>query len=99
MATRIMNRLLGAVALGLAMAASNIAADASIRLPAEEMTGIPSLAPLLSQIKAAVVTVSITGRAGREKNSRQGSGTRGQHTRSSHCSSDKGDRLRCGHRC
>jgi S1-C subfamily serine protease len=74
MATQIMNRLLGAVALGLAMAASNIAADASIRLPAEEMSGMPSLAPLLNQIKAAVVTVSITGRAGREKISRQGLG-------------------------
>src|SRR5882762_7499341 len=74
MTTRIMNRLLGAVALGLAMAGGNIAADASVRLPAEQMTGIPSLAPLLSQIKAAVVTVSITGRAGREKNSRQGPG-------------------------
>ena len=72
MATRIiMNRLLGAVALGLAMAGGNIAADASVWLPAEPMTGMPSLAPLLSQIKAAVVTVSITGRAAREKNSRQ----------------------------
>jgi S1-C subfamily serine protease len=74
MPTQIMNRLLGAVALGLAMAASNIVADASIRLPAEEMSGMPSLAPLLNQIKAAVVTVSITGRAGREKISRQGPG-------------------------
>jgi S1-C subfamily serine protease len=74
MTTRIMNRLLGAVALGLAIAGGNIAADASVRLPAEQMSGMPSLAPLLSQIKAAVVTVSITGRAGREKNSRQGLG-------------------------
>jgi S1-C subfamily serine protease len=68
MATRIMNRLLGAVALGLTIAGCNIAADASIRLPAA------SLAPVLSQIKAAVVTVAITGRSGREKNSRQGPG-------------------------
>ena len=74
MTTRIMNRLLGAVALGLAIAGGHIAADASVRLPAEQMSGMPSLAPLLSQIKAAVVTVSITGRAGREKNSRQGLG-------------------------
>jgi S1-C subfamily serine protease len=74
MTPRTMNRLLGAVALGLAMAGGSIAADASVRLPAEPMTGMPSLAPLLSQIKAAVVTVSITGRAGREKNSRQGPG-------------------------
>ena len=71
MATRIMNRLLGAVALGLAIAVGNIAADAGVRLPAEQMSNVPSLAPLLNQIKAAVVTVSITGRVGREKNSRQ----------------------------
>jgi len=74
MATRIMNRLLGAVALGLAIAAGNIAADASIRLPAEQISSMPSLAPLLNQVKAAVVMVTITGRSGREKNSRQGPG-------------------------
>jgi serine protease DegQ len=72
MTTRIMNRLLGAVALGLAIAGGNIAADASIRLPAEQMSGMLSLAPLLNQVKAAVVTVTITGRSGREKNSGQG---------------------------
>ncbi len=38
MATRIMNRLLGAVALGLAIAGGNIAADASVRLPAEQLS-------------------------------------------------------------
>jgi S1-C subfamily serine protease len=69
-----MNRLLSAVALSLAIAGGGTAADASIRLPAVEMSSMPSLAPLLGQIKAAVVTVSITGRAGREKNSRQGLG-------------------------
>src|SRR5262249_7774841 len=74
MTRRIMRRLLGAVALGLAIAGSNIAADASVRLPAEQMSGMPSLAPLLNQVKAAVVTVTITGRSGREKNSRQGLG-------------------------
>src|SRR5215470_11240767 len=77
MATRITNRLLGAVALGLAIAASNIAANASIQLPTEQMSNVPSLAPLLNQIKAAVVRVSITGRAGREKNPRQGLGRAG----------------------
>ena len=71
MATRIMNRLLGGVALGLAIAGGNIAADASVRLPAEQLSGMPSLAPLLNQIKAAVVTVTITGRSGPEKNSGQ----------------------------
>jgi len=68
MTTRIMNGLLGAVALGLAIAGGNIAADASVRLPAEQMSGIPSLAPLLNQIKAAVVMVTMTGRSGPEKN-------------------------------
>jgi serine protease Do/serine protease DegQ len=74
MTLRIMNRLLGAVALGLAISGGSIAANGSVRLPAEQMTGIPSLAPLLSQIKAAVVAVSITGRSGPEKNSSQGPG-------------------------
>jgi hypothetical protein len=57
MTTRIMNRLLGAVALGLAIAGGNIAADASVRLSAEQLSGMPSLAPLLNQVKAAVVTL------------------------------------------
>src|SRR5262249_20198340 len=71
MTMRVMNRLLGAVALGLAIADSNIAADASVRLPAEQMSDMPSLAPLLNQVKAAVVTVSITRRSRPEKNSGQ----------------------------
>jgi serine protease Do/serine protease DegQ len=74
MTTQIMNRLLGAVALGLAIAGGSIAADASIRLPAEQISGMPSLAPLLNQVKAAVVMITITGRSGREKNSRKGPG-------------------------
>jgi len=69
-----MNRLLGAMALGLAIAGGSIAADASIRLPAEQISGMPSLAPLLNQVKAAVVMVTITSRSGREKNSRKGPG-------------------------
>ncbi len=64
-----MNRLLGAVAVGLVVAGGNIAADASVRLPAEHMSGMPSLAPLLRQVKEAVVTVAITGRSRPEKNS------------------------------
>jgi len=67
--TRIMNRLLGAVALSLVIASGNIAADASVRLPVEQIIGMPSLAPLLNQIKAAVVTITITGRSEPEKNS------------------------------
>jgi S1-C subfamily serine protease len=62
-----MNKLLGAVALGLVVAGGNVAADASVRLPAEQMSGMPSLAPLLRQVKAAVVTVAITGHSGPEK--------------------------------
>src|SRR5215468_10965637 len=71
MTIKTMKRLLGAVALGLVVAGGNIVAGASVRLPAEQINSLPSLGPLLSQITAAVVTVSITGRAGREKNSRQ----------------------------
>jgi S1-C subfamily serine protease len=67
MTIRTMNNLLGAVALGLVLAGGNIAADASVRLPAEQMSGMPSLAPLLRQVKAAVVTVAITGHSGPEK--------------------------------
>src|SRR6266849_885884 len=74
MTIKTMNRVLGAVALGLAVAGGNIAADASVRLPAEQMSGMPSLAPLLSQIKMAVVTVAITGRS--EKNSLLSDGQR-----------------------
>jgi S1-C subfamily serine protease len=64
-----MNKLLGAAAVGLVIAAGNIAADASVRLPAEHMSGMPSLAPVLRQVKAAVVTVAVTGRSGPQKNS------------------------------
>jgi serine protease Do/serine protease DegQ len=69
MAITAMNRLLGAVAVGLVVAGGNIAADASVRLPGEHMSGVPSLAPLLRQVTAAVVTVAITGHSGPEKNS------------------------------
>jgi len=53
-----MNRLLGAAALGLAIAGGSMAADASVRLA--QMSGAPSLAPLLKPIRTAVVTVTIT---------------------------------------
>lgn len=58
--------LLGAVALGLGVPAATFAADASDRLPAEQLSGMPSLAPLLRQVKAAVVTVAIAGYSGRK---------------------------------
>jgi S1-C subfamily serine protease len=76
MSIRTMNRLLGAVALSLAVAGGSIAGDASVRLPAQQMSGIPSLAPLLSQVKAAVVTVAIAGHSGPEKNSVLNNGQR-----------------------
>jgi S1-C subfamily serine protease len=76
MTARIMNRLLGAVALGLAIAGGNIAADAGVRLPAEQIGGMPSLALLLRQIKMAVVTVAVAGRSGSEKTSSRGTGQR-----------------------
>src|SRR5258708_14050472 len=64
-----MNRLLGAVAVGLVVAGGNIAADASVRLPAEHMSGMPSLAPLLRQENEAVLTVAIPGLSLPETNS------------------------------
>jgi S1-C subfamily serine protease len=76
MTITIMNRLLGAIALGLAVADGNIAADASVRLPAEQMSGMPSLAPLLKQITTSVVTIAITGRPGSEKSSSLDKGQR-----------------------
>jgi len=74
MATRTMNRLLGAVASGLAIGGGNIAAGASISLPAEQMSGVALARSPLNEVKAAVVTVTITGRSAQEKNSRQGLG-------------------------
>src|SRR5215468_9209265 len=71
MTIKTMKRLLGAVALGLVVAGGNIVAGASVRLPAEQIKSLPSLAPLLSQITAAVVRFSITGRAGGKKNPRK----------------------------
>jgi S1-C subfamily serine protease len=72
------NGLLRALALGVAVVGGTIAADASVRLPAEQMSEMPSLAPLLKKITTSVVTITITGRSGAEKNS----------------SLDKGQRLR-----
>src|SRR5258708_2016085 len=68
MTITIMNRLLRAVALGLAVAGGNIAAEASVRLPGEQMNGMPSLAPMLKQITTSVVTITSAGRAGPVKN-------------------------------
>jgi len=77
-----LDRLLGAVALGLAIAGGNTAADSSIRLPAEQTSGVPSLAPLLQRIKTAVVTVAITGRPVAENHASLGKGQRAQRSAS-----------------
>src|SRR5215467_13794409 len=50
MTAAIMNRLLGAAAFALTVVGGNISADASVRLPAEQISGMPSLAPLLKEI-------------------------------------------------
>jgi S1-C subfamily serine protease len=68
MTITIRNGLLRALALGLAVVEGSIAAHASVRLPAEHMSEMPSLAPLLKEITASVVTITITGRSGAEKN-------------------------------
>jgi S1-C subfamily serine protease len=75
MMIRTNNRRLGAVVLGLAVVGGNIAANASVRLPAEQISGMPSLAPILKQVEAAVVTIAISGDSGPEN--------RGQHPRRS----------------
>jgi S1-C subfamily serine protease len=68
MTITIMNMLVGAAALGLSVAGGSMAAEASVRPPAGEMSGMPSLAPLLKQIMTSVVTITITGRAEPVKN-------------------------------
>jgi S1-C subfamily serine protease len=84
MTPTIMNRLLGAVVLALAVAGANIAADASVRPPAEQMSGMPSLAPLLNQITTSVVTITITGRSGSEKNYSLDGGQRPRRSGNTH---------------
>src|SRR5215467_8619573 len=60
-----MNQILGASALGLALAASGfVAANASVPLPViQQASGMPSLAPVLKKITPAVVGISIRSRA------------------------------------
>ncbi len=76
MTTTMGHGLLRALALGAAVVGGNIAADASIRLPAEQMSEMPSLAPLLKEITTSVVTITITGRSEAEKNSSLDKGRR-----------------------
>jgi serine protease Do/serine protease DegQ len=60
-----MNRTVGAVALGIALAANGfLAANASVPLPViQQASGMPSLAPVLKKITPAVVGISIRSRA------------------------------------
>jgi serine protease DegQ len=78
-----MKRLLGTVALGLAVAAGNIEANASVPLPVIQQTsGVASLAPLLKQITPTVVSIAIKGGANAATNSSPGKGQRAQRAAS-----------------
>ncbi len=60
-----MNRILGATALGLALATGGtLAAHASVPLPViEQASGMPTLAPVLKKITPAVVSIAVKGHA------------------------------------
>src|SRR5215467_1486552 len=60
-----MNQILGASALGLALAASGfVAANASVPLPViQQASGMPTLAPVLKKITPAVVSIATKSRA------------------------------------
>ena len=60
-----MNQTVGAVALGIALAAHGfLAANASVPLPViQQASGVRSLAPVLKKITPAVVGISIRSRA------------------------------------
>ena len=81
MTITIMNGVVRAMALSLAVAASNIPADASVRLPTEQMSEMPSLAPVLRRIASSVVTITITHHAEPKKNSALEGGKVPQRTR------------------
>jgi serine protease DegQ len=74
-----MRRLLGMVALGFAVAAGNIEANASVPLPIIAQTsGVSSLAPLLRQITPAVVSIGVKSSANVASNSSLGKGQKAQ---------------------
>jgi serine protease DegQ len=78
-----MRLLLGMVALGLAVAAGGMNANASVPLPILEQTsGASSLAPLLKQITPAVVSIAIKGGANSATNSSPSKGQRAQRAAS-----------------
>ena len=70
------NALLRALALGVAVVGGDIAADASFRLPAEQMSEMPSLAPLLKEVTTSVVTIAVASRPGSQRNSSLNDGRR-----------------------
>jgi Do/DeqQ family serine protease len=65
-----MNRFFGAIVLGLgAAAAGSCVAQASVPLPVvAEVTGTPTLAPMLKKITPAVVSISIKGHTAADPN-------------------------------
>jgi S1-C subfamily serine protease len=68
-----------AAALGLAIAGSNVNANASVPLPIiEQASGVSSLAPLLKQTMPAVVSIAVREGANNAKNSSPGKGARAQ---------------------
>jgi len=81
MTISILNGVVCAMTLSLAVAGGNIPADASVRLPTEQMSEMPSLAPVLRRIASSVVTITITHHAEPKKNSALEGGKVPQRTR------------------
>ncbi|HKD30673.1 MAG TPA: trypsin-like peptidase domain-containing protein [Xanthobacteraceae bacterium] len=78
-----MRLLLGMAALGLAVTAADVSANASVPLPMlEQASGTSSLAPLLKQITPAVVSITIKGGANGAANSSPSRGQRAQRASS-----------------
>jgi S1-C subfamily serine protease len=76
-----MKRLFAMVALGVAVAAGGIEANASVPLPVlQQASGVTSLAPLLKQITPAVVRIAIKGSTSSVTNSSPGKGQRTQRS-------------------
>jgi S1-C subfamily serine protease len=74
-----MRQLLVTAALGLAVAAGSIEANASVPLPViQQASGVASLAPLLKQITPAVVSIAVKAGANSATNSSPSKGQRVQ---------------------
>jgi serine protease DegQ len=76
-----MRTLLKIAALGLSLTTGGISANASVPLPMlEQASGAPSLAPVLKQIRPAVVSIAIKSNANTAANSSPGKGQRAQRS-------------------